>query len=683
MGARDRAASLLAGLALALLASSAAANGRFPRAQRLIQARQNPDVMALYGTYGLLVTRDAGATWRHVCEAATGTYAGEDPLLEIMPDERIVLRTDAGLGRSGPSLCSYDAVLGSANDALQDITRDSAGPSGLLALTTAPEADGALASRLSASANGGETFTPLGRVPPDVLGLGLTLDVAATRPELIYLSGFDDLGRGKLARSIDRGQSFVGFTISGLGVAAPPYIAAVSAIDPNRVFVRTDELQRSASDFEARETANDSLYFTPDGGATWHRTLTKRGKLFGFALSPDEGIVLAGFGDPVLAATFVEPEDLGLYRVALEDLVATPDAPPWERIYDRSVTCLRWTEHGLFACVAQDQNGFELGRAPDANFSLADAAPFEGLLRLPEVRPLECPVDTAGAACLLEETTGWVATCSVLRAACDLDAAIEPGPAEPGKAEAGAAGAVGSTGSPSDPVASTGNDGSTTTGAGGADPGATGSPSDRGGSAAQAGEAAARSPSGSCSTAPREAPNRQPSWVWLVALALLAARRRAHWVALFALAASSLGGCSDEPPSEAPPDARGSDTPPMDCGGAGEEFVLGMSKTAPSGSSSVAIVEADPAPPLKGPNAWTIQLSDESGEPITAADVSFSGWMPQHDHGLNALPLISERDGGRYEIKPIILYMPQLWELEVSVTRGDERESVSFSFCVP
>src|SRR5688572_23922438 len=187
--ARSKIAALSA-LACALVASTAAANGRFPRAQRLIQDHANPDVMALYGTYGLLVTRDAGASWHHVCEAATGAYAGEDPLLEIMADERIVLRTDTGLSRSDASLCSYDLVLGSASQPLQDITRDSQSPNGILSLSTALDG-GVFTSSLASSTNGGATFTPLATVPANILELGLTLDVAANQPNLIYLSGLD------------------------------------------------------------------------------------------------------------------------------------------------------------------------------------------------------------------------------------------------------------------------------------------------------------------------------------------------------------------------------------------------------------------------------------------------------------------------------------------------------------
>lgn len=697
--ARRTIACALGGLALALAASTAAANGRFPRAQRLIQDRVNPSVMALYGTYGVLVTRDAGASWRHVCEAATGAYAGEDPLLEIMADERILLRTDTGLSRSDASFCSYDTVLGSAAAPLQDITRDSAGSSGILALTTALGEGGVFVSSLSSSTDGGSTFTPLASVPPDILELGLTLDVAPSRPELIYLSGLDDQGRGKLARSENRGQSFVGFEITGLGIAAPPYIAAVSAQDPDRVFVRTDEYSRDG--FEGRETADDSLYFTPDGGQTWHLSLNKRGKLYGFALSPDEQWLLAGFGDPVLPAIFVEPDELGLYRVALTELVASPDNPPWERIYDRGVTCLRWTEQALFACVVQDESGFEVGRAPDASFSLADAAPFESLLRLPEVRPIECPAESPGAACLTEEVTGWLATCSVLRAPCSLDG--EGGSSstgQPGQGGASTGGTNGASGAP--PASSSGGMGGASSASNG--DGAAAGGSSRGEGSGQPDEAApAREASGSCSAVvpAGTAAGRAPMW-WPFALLLFTARRRLHrrgadvWLPLLlALCASSLSACSDEADSgEAGagegssgggnvPDGDAEPSASSECASAGEDFMLGMSKTTPSGALTVAIVAAEPAPPLKGANSWTVQLSGESGEPITGATVSFSGWMPLHRHGLTALPLILELAGGRYEIEPIILFMPQLWELSVAVARGDQTEQVTFDICVP
>jgi hypothetical protein len=185
------------------------------------------------------------------------------------------------------------------------------------------------------------------------------------------------------------------------------------------------------------------------------------------------------------------------------------------------------------------------------------------------------------------------------------------------------------------------------------------------------------------------------------ALLLFAARRRRHLrrtdavlALLLAACASSLSACSEGAPSDssgegssgagdiADPGSVPSATS-GDCAGAGEDFMLGMSKTTPSGAVTVAIVAAEPAPPLKGANSWTVQLSGESGEPITGASVSFTGRMPLHRHGLTALPLIRELDGGRYEIQPIILFMPQLWELSVVVTRNDDTEAVTFDVCVP
>ena len=58
----------LLALSCALLAGSAAANGRFPRAQRLLEVHDDPNVLVLSATYGVLITADRGATWRHLCE---------------------------------------------------------------------------------------------------------------------------------------------------------------------------------------------------------------------------------------------------------------------------------------------------------------------------------------------------------------------------------------------------------------------------------------------------------------------------------------------------------------------------------------------------------------------------------------------------------------------------------------
>lgn len=64
----------------------------------MLEDPSEPSRLAVYGTYGLLLTNDAGKTWSHVCETATGPFAGEAPLLELLAGGRLLLSTETGLG---------------------------------------------------------------------------------------------------------------------------------------------------------------------------------------------------------------------------------------------------------------------------------------------------------------------------------------------------------------------------------------------------------------------------------------------------------------------------------------------------------------------------------------------------------------------------------------------------------
>src|SRR4051794_19302138 len=104
--------SLIAVALLALTSShSARGNGRFPRAQRLVEDASTPSRLAIYGTYGLLTTSDAGKTWQHVCEAATGPFSGEAPLLELLPQGKLVLTSEVGLRGATFPACDWHGLL--------------------------------------------------------------------------------------------------------------------------------------------------------------------------------------------------------------------------------------------------------------------------------------------------------------------------------------------------------------------------------------------------------------------------------------------------------------------------------------------------------------------------------------------------------------------------------------------
>jgi hypothetical protein len=81
---RKTATALVVSFAAQLLFSAeASANGRFPRAQRLLESPTDSKRLYVSATFGLLLTEDHVQNWHFVCESAfafQSFYMG-DPLL--------------------------------------------------------------------------------------------------------------------------------------------------------------------------------------------------------------------------------------------------------------------------------------------------------------------------------------------------------------------------------------------------------------------------------------------------------------------------------------------------------------------------------------------------------------------------------------------------------------------------
>src|SRR5262245_14347006 len=86
---------LASGAALACLFSvgDAHANGRFPASNHIFFAESDPNLVLLRVTFGLIVSRDRGATWGWVCEASIGSGGAEDPVYTVTPSGRMVATT--------------------------------------------------------------------------------------------------------------------------------------------------------------------------------------------------------------------------------------------------------------------------------------------------------------------------------------------------------------------------------------------------------------------------------------------------------------------------------------------------------------------------------------------------------------------------------------------------------------
>jgi hypothetical protein len=120
------------------------------------------------------------------------------------------------------------------------------------------------------------------------------------------------------------------------------------------------------------------------------------------------------------------------------------------------------------------------------------------------------------------------------------------------------------------------------------------------------------------------------------------------------------------------------------CEDAGADvYEPGMSLTSPAGHR-VILVEAEPDALARYDNRWTVEIRDAADAPRDDATLVATPWMPAHGHGSTKEVVVTPAgSGGRYELDPIYITMPGLWEVEIDVTVGDEAGAVTFAFCVP
>ena len=139
-----------------------------------------------------------------------------------------------------------------------------------------------------------------------------------------------------------------------------------------------------------------------------------------------------------------------------------------------------------------------------------------------------------------------------------------------------------------------------------------------------------------------------------------------------AAATPASSGAGGSPPSICSNDPRG------------EPYHPGLSGTATDGAMIVRFVDANPAPPTRGNNTFTIVVTDKGGNAIDGAAIQTGTWMPDHGHGSSIDPT-SRADGkpGEYVINPVNLFMPGIWQITFNVTEKDKTtDSVMFTFCI-
>jgi photosystem II stability/assembly factor-like uncharacterized protein len=350
-----RATASLGALALLLLAAPPArANGAFPSVSQLVADPADADHLVLRATFGLLVTRDRGATWDWLCEAGMG-YRDLEPPMAVLPGGVILLGVPGGVSRSDEAGCSFVPAEG-IDATVYDLARVPAHSEQAVAIS-AMGTDAQLWRTMDA----GKSFAPVGDV---IAGfIPATVDVAATDPDVIYASGLSGT-MGALLRSEDGGLTFERFPVPSTTTARRPFIAAVDPRDADTVYVRLDA------------QGSSPLEVTHDGGKTFDAPLVTTVSASGFAISPDGKTVIASNG---YDGTFRAPTDTMVF----------------EKVACSGPTCLSFSEAGLFGCGDQIADGFVVGRSDDLG------ATFERVVDLTCLRgPAACGEETSiGSLC--------------------------------------------------------------------------------------------------------------------------------------------------------------------------------------------------------------------------------------------------------------------------------------------
>lgn len=355
------------GVALALQAPPAAANGRLPGATELTIAGSDAQRLVIRATFGFVQSFDGGSSWQWICENAIQVSGEADPPFTVTADATLVLLPPAGGALvSRDNACSWRSVPAPlAGRRTIDLTLDPANHARVLVVTsTVAEIDDqgvvTYETLLVETRDNAQSFTVLSTLPSDFKAE--TLEVAPSDSARIYVSGTanDNPLVGVLLHSEDGGRNWARHTLGLPDSSGSLFISGIHPTDPNRVWLRVPVLGDAFGRFPA------SLVFTPDHGQSFKVLAATEKGMFGFALSPD-GSQLAYGG----------PFD-GLFVGASDGSAGFP------KVNTTGVRCLRWNAVGLYACGTEPNDAFSVGLSTDRGVS------FTSVYRIAETCPQAC-----------------------------------------------------------------------------------------------------------------------------------------------------------------------------------------------------------------------------------------------------------------------------------------------------
>ncbi len=335
-------ASFALGVATWCAAAPAHANGRFPAAQYVVVGPgAASELIVLRATFGLIVSRDGGATFRWVCEEALQYSGVWDAPVAIAADGSVLVGLTDGLVAT-PDRCAFGRNASLEGTLVQDLASDPRGETVL-----GIESSAGAMNHVLRSHDRGATFVRAGVVTAGLLPT--TVEAAPTDPLRVYVTATDlSTMTPHLFRSTDEGDTLVDGPSDFAG-STELYVAGVDPTDARRVWLR------------GVTAAGTVLLRTDDGGSTVTPVATTVGPMLGFAVSEDGAHVWYG-----------GPDD-GLFR-------SDDGGRVFVRVGGTHVTCLRHHGGALYVCADWVREPFALARIADASGAL-----LEPLVRFADV----------------------------------------------------------------------------------------------------------------------------------------------------------------------------------------------------------------------------------------------------------------------------------------------------------
>lgn len=110
------------------------------------------------------------------------------------------------------------------------------------------------------------------------------------------------------------------------------------------------------------------------------------------------------------------------------------------------------------------------------------------------------------------------------------------------------------------------------------------------------------------------------------------------------------------------------------------ELDTAASRMTCSGLYCVSFTSVIEPIPINRIHNWTVHVETTDGRPVNNAEISVSGGMPQHGHGLPTRPRVTQHLGnGDYVVEGLKFHMTGRWEIRFDISSGGQSDSVAIS----